>query len=72
MARLLDALAVVDDILSATADDETRSVDEEDNQSRADFTKDEAAAVLVADEDFTDGDALHALEVLFQRAISTT
>ena len=72
MARLLDALAVVDDILSAAADDETRFGDDEDNQSRADFTKNEAAVVLVADEDFTDGVAVRALEVLFQRAISTT
>ena len=59
------------DILSAAAKDETKSDDEEaateDERSKADFTKDEATAILVADKDFTEGDAAHALEVLFQR-----
>ena len=59
------------DILSAAAKDETKSDDEEaaakDERSKADFTKSEATAVLVADEDFTEGDATYALEVLFQR-----
>ena len=59
------------DILSAAAEDETKSDDGEaaakDERSKADFMKDEATAILVADEDFTEGDATHALEVLFQR-----
>ena len=59
------------DILAAAAEDETKSSDEdggdEGGGSRADFTKDEATAILVADEDFTEGDATYALEVLFQR-----
>ena len=59
------------DILSAAAEDETKSDDEEaaakDRRSKPDFTKPEATAILVADEEFTEGDATYALELLFQR-----
>ena len=59
------------DILSAAAEYETKSNDEAGGDkgggSRADFTKDEATAILLADEDFTEGDAKYALEVLSQR-----
>ena len=59
------------DILSAAAEDEAKFDDEDavakDERSKPDFTKNEATAILVADEDFTEGDATYALEVLFQR-----
>ena len=55
------------DILSAAAEDETKPDNEDGGGSRADFTKDEATATLLKDEDFTEGDAKHALKVLFQR-----
>ena len=59
------------DILSAAAEDETKSDDEEaaakDERSTADFTKNETTAILVADEGFTEEDAARVLEVLFQR-----
>ena len=59
------------DILSAAAEDATETtkvdIDKESGRSRADFTKEEASAVLAADEDFTVADAADALEVLFQR-----
>lgn len=56
--------------LSAAAEDSTEPEDGEDGESgrsHGGFTKDEATAVLVADEEFTEADAEHALEVLFQR-----
>ena len=59
------------DILSAAANDESRSANEyaggKDERSRTDFTKDEAMVLLAADEDFTEGDAEYTLEVLSQR-----
>ena len=59
------------DLLSAAAEDESRSTNGDaggnDGRSRVDFTNEEATAILVADEDFTEGDADYALEVLSQR-----
>jgi hypothetical protein len=58
------------ELLSAAAEDSTEPDSGEGSEagrSSGDFTKDEATAVLVADEGFTEADAEHALEVLFQR-----
>lgn len=59
------------EILSVTAENSTEAdkgnSNEIDNDSRADFTKDEATAILVANEEFSEGDAAYALEVLFER-----
>ncbi|WP_160135516.1 hypothetical protein [Halococcus salsus] len=56
------------DILREAAEDETGSNETgEWNSSNADFTKHSAAAVLVADEEFTEADAEHALELLESR-----
>ncbi|RJT07148.1 hypothetical protein [Halococcus sp. IIIV-5B] len=56
------------DILREAAKDETGSNETgEQDFSNADFTKDSATAVLVADEEFTEADAEHALELLESR-----
>ena len=59
------------DILSAAAEDETRidgsDAGEKGERTKADFTKEEARAVLEADNEFGEADAAYTLEVLFQR-----
>ena len=57
------------DILSQAAQDDQASenADDEYDFSKADFTKEEAQAVLVADEAFTEADATYALDMLYRR-----
>ena len=57
------------DILSEAAQDDRDDENAEDEYdfSEADFTKEEAQAVLVADEEFTEADATYALDVLYRR-----
>ena len=55
------------DILSEAARDDYKSEDDDGYDfSEADFTKEEAQAVLVADEEFTKADATYALDVLYR------
>ncbi|WP_160135796.1 hypothetical protein [Halococcus salsus] len=57
------------DILSEAAQDDQNGENGEDEYdfSEADFTKEEAQAVLVADEAFTEADATYALDILYRR-----
>lgn len=57
------------DILSQAAQDDRGDENNEDGYdfSEADFTKEEAQAVLVANEAFTEGDATYALDLLYRR-----
>ena len=57
------------DILSEAAQDdqESEDADNEYDFSEADFTKEEAQTLLVADEAFTEADATYALDVLYRR-----
>jgi hypothetical protein len=59
-----DALEILSD---AAQDDQEGEGDDEYDFSEADFTKEEAQAVLVADEEFTEADATYALDVLYRR-----
>ena len=60
------------DILSEAAQDDEESASDGDGDngydfSKPDFTKDEAQAVLVANEEFTEADAEYALDLLYRR-----
>ena len=57
------------DILSQAAQEnqDTESADDEYDFSEPDFTKEEAQAVLVANEEFTEADAEYALDLLYRR-----
>ena len=56
------------EILSEVAqDDQEAEGGNEYDFSEADFTREEAQAVFVADEEFTEADATYALDVLYRR-----
>ena len=56
------------DILSEAAQDDQTSenADDEYDFSEADFTKEEAHAALLEDDEFTEADATYALDVLYR------
>ncbi|WP_160135388.1 hypothetical protein [Halococcus salsus] len=58
------------DILSQAAQDDQENANDSDDGydfSTPDFTKTEAQAVLVANEEFTEADAEYALDLLYRR-----